>query len=46
MEARGNSFSGNIEKVVKSASKIAMRFGCDIVGTEHILYGHRKKNPL
>jgi len=39
MEAKGNSFSGNIEKVVKSASKIAMRFGCDVVGTEHILYG-------
>lgn len=39
METRGNSFSDNIEKVVKNASKIAMRFGCDVVGTEHILYG-------
>ena len=39
MDSKGNSFSSNIEKVVKSASKIAMRFGCDVVGTEHILYG-------
>ncbi len=39
METKGSSFSSNIEKVVKSASKIAMRFGCDVVGTEHILYG-------
>ena len=33
------SFSDNIEKVIKSSSKIALRFGSDVVGTEHILYG-------
>lgn len=32
-------FSDNIEKVIKSASKIALRFGSNLVGTEHILYG-------
>jgi len=32
-------FSDNIEKVIKNASKIALRFGSDVVGTEHILYG-------
>ena len=39
MDTRGSSFSDNIEKVVKSASKIALKFGSDVVGTEHILYG-------
>ena len=33
------TFSDNIEKVIKNASKIALRFGSDVVGTEHILYG-------
>ena len=32
-------FSDNIEKVIKNASKIALRFGSQLVGTEHILYG-------
>lgn len=32
-------FSDSIEKVVKNASKIALRFGSNLVGTEHILYG-------
>ena len=32
-------FSDSIEKVIKSASKIALRFGSQLVGTEHILYG-------
>ena len=39
MDTRGSSFSDDIEKVVKSASKIALKFGSDVVGTEHILYG-------
>ena len=39
MDSRGSSFSDNIQKVIKSASKIALRFGSDVVGTEHILYG-------
>lgn len=38
--AFGNGlFSDSIEKVVKNASKIALRFGSNLVGTEHILYG-------
>ena len=32
-------FSDSIEKVIKNASKIALRFGSNLVGTEHILYG-------
>ena len=32
-------FSDSIEKVIKNASKIALRFGSQLVGTEHILYG-------
>lgn len=32
-------FSDSIEKVIKSASKVALRFGSNLVGTEHILYG-------
>ena len=38
--AFGNGlFSDSIEKVIKNASKIALRFGSNLVGTEHILYG-------
>ena len=33
------TFSNNIEKVIKNDKKIALRFGSDVVGTEHILYG-------
>ena len=36
-------FSDNIEKVIKNASKIALRFGSQLVGTEHILYGLAKE---
>ncbi len=32
-------FSDSIEKVIKNAGKIALRFGSQLVGTEHILYG-------
>ena len=31
--------SSNIEKVIKNASKFALRFGSNLVGSEHILYG-------
>ena len=31
--------SENLEKVIKNAGKIAMEFGGNQVGTEHILYG-------
>lgn len=39
MNIGGNYFSDTIEKVIKNASRIALRFGSDVVGTEHILYG-------
>ena len=39
MNYMSSAFSDNIEKVIKNASKIALRFGSDVVGTEHILYG-------
>ena len=39
MNIGSNYFSDNIEKVIKNASRIALRFGSDVVGTEHILYG-------
>ena len=39
MALNNNLFSDSIEKVIKNASKIALRFGSDLVGTEHILYG-------
>ncbi len=39
MNLGANYFSDNIEKVIKNASRIALRFGSDVVGTEHILYG-------
>ena len=34
-----NTSSENLEKVIKSAGKIAMEFGGNQVGSEHILYG-------
>lgn len=39
MNYQSSSFSDNIEKVIKNASKIALRFGSNLVGSEHILYG-------
>ena len=39
MNIGANFFSDTIEKVIKNASRIALRFGSDVVGTEHILYG-------
>ena len=39
MNIGSNFFSDTIEKVIKNASRIALRFGSDVVGTEHILYG-------
>lgn len=34
-----NSFSDNVEKVLKKASDVAVKYGNLQVGTEHILYG-------
>lgn len=39
MALNNSMFSDSIEKVIKNASKIALRFGSNLVGTEHILYG-------
>lgn len=39
MALNNNLFSDSIDKVIKNASKIALRFGSDLVGTEHVLYG-------
>ena len=39
MNYQSSSFSDNIEKVIKNASKIALRFGSNLIGSEHILYG-------
>ena len=39
MNYQGGSFSDSIEKVIKNASKFALRFGSNLVGSEHILYG-------
>lgn len=39
MALNNGLFSDSIEKVIKNASKIALRFGSNLVGTEHILYG-------
>jgi len=39
MALNNSLFSDSIEKVIKNASKIALRFGSNLVGTEHILYG-------
>ena len=34
-----SSYSDNIQKVIKNASKFALRFGSNLIGSEHILYG-------
>ena len=39
MAYNNSLFSDSIEKVIKNASKIALRFGSNLVGTEHVLYG-------
>ncbi len=39
MALNNGLFSDSIEKVLRNASKIALRFGSNLVGTEHILYG-------
>ena len=39
MALNNGLFSESIEKVIKNASKIALRFGSNLVGTEHLLYG-------
>ncbi len=39
MNYQSNAFSDSIEKVIKNASKFALRFGSNLVGSEHILYG-------
>ncbi len=39
MALNNSLFSDSIEKVIKNASKVALRFGSNLVGTEHILYG-------
>ncbi len=39
MNLGSNFFSDSIEKVIKNASRVALKFGSDVVGTEHILYG-------
>lgn len=39
MNYQSGTFSDSIEKVIKNASKFALRFGSNLVGSEHILYG-------
>jgi len=39
MNYQSSSFSDNIQKVIKNASKFALRFGSNLLGSEHILYG-------
>lgn len=39
MNYQTSSFSDNIQKVIKNASKFALRFGSNLIGSEHILYG-------
>ncbi len=39
MNYQASSFSDNIQKVIKNASKFALRFGSNLIGSEHILYG-------
>ena len=39
MNYQSSSFSDNIQKVIKNASKFALRFGSNLIGSEHILYG-------
>ena len=34
-----NPASDNMEKVIKNAGKVALKFGSNQIGTEHILYG-------
>ena len=37
--ANSITFSDDIQNVIKNASKIALKFGSKLLGTEHILYG-------
>ena len=39
MNYSSSAFSDNIQKVIKNASKFALRFGSNLIGSEHILYG-------
>ena len=39
MNYQSSSFSDNIQKVIKNASKFALRFGSNLIGSVHILYG-------
>lgn len=39
MNYQSGTFSDSIEKVIKNASKFALRFGSNLIGSEHILYG-------
>ncbi len=39
MNYQSSTFSDNIQKVIKNASKFALRFGSNLIGSEHILYG-------
>ena len=39
MAYQQSSYSDNIQKVIKNASKFALRFGSNLIGSEHILYG-------
>ena len=39
MNYQSSAFSDNIQKVIKNASKFALRFGSNLIGSEHILYG-------
>lgn len=39
MSYQTSSYSDNIQKVIKNASKFALRFGSNLIGSEHILYG-------
>ena len=39
MNYQTSSYSDNIQKVIKNASKFALRFGSNLIGSEHVLYG-------
>ncbi len=39
MNYQSSAYSDNIQKVIKNASKFALRFGSNLIGSEHILYG-------
>ncbi len=39
MSYQSSTYSDNIQKVIKNASKFALRFGSNLIGSEHILYG-------